>query len=175
MDFVPKKFHGIDSEQFSLFRGRKCSFRGLRKSQLRCSEWNGITWRKFVLKNSHNNFTIWFVFTLKVVFSDTTFGTYGCRILPFESAEFREFASVFVPRYGIPSIFIFEIVRKFWEFSVPRNSRNSIGILSSISSFVYSVATVTVRMVCTIEWLWAMSWPDSVRWRECVGVGVGGQ
>jgi hypothetical protein len=29
MDFVPKKFHGIDSEQFLLFRGRKCSFRSI--------------------------------------------------------------------------------------------------------------------------------------------------
>jgi hypothetical protein len=28
-NFVPKKFRGIDSEWFPLFRGRKCSFQGI--------------------------------------------------------------------------------------------------------------------------------------------------
>jgi hypothetical protein len=31
-NFVPKKFRGIDSEQFPLFRGKKCSFRGIPSS-----------------------------------------------------------------------------------------------------------------------------------------------
>ncbi len=31
-NFVPKKFRGIDSERFPLFRGRKCSFRGIPSS-----------------------------------------------------------------------------------------------------------------------------------------------
>ncbi len=31
-NFVPKKFRGIDSERFPLFRGRKCSFQGLPSS-----------------------------------------------------------------------------------------------------------------------------------------------
>ncbi len=31
-NFVPKKFRGIDSEQFPLFRGRKHSFRGIPSS-----------------------------------------------------------------------------------------------------------------------------------------------
>ncbi len=30
--FVAKKFRGIDSEWFSLFRGRKCSFQGIPSS-----------------------------------------------------------------------------------------------------------------------------------------------
>jgi hypothetical protein len=40
--------------------------------------------------------------------------------------EFREFASIFVPRYGIPSIFLFRgMVRtELREFSVLWNSRN---------------------------------------------------
>ncbi len=31
-EFVPKKFRGIDSEWFPLFRGRKCSLRGIPSS-----------------------------------------------------------------------------------------------------------------------------------------------
>ena len=31
-NFVPKKFRGIDSERFPLFRGRKHSFRGIPSS-----------------------------------------------------------------------------------------------------------------------------------------------
>jgi hypothetical protein len=31
-NFVPKKFHGIDSEWFPLFRGRMCPFRGIPSS-----------------------------------------------------------------------------------------------------------------------------------------------
>ncbi len=31
-NFVLKKFRGIDSERFPLFRGRKCSFRGITRS-----------------------------------------------------------------------------------------------------------------------------------------------
>ncbi len=31
-NFIPKKFRGIDSEWFPLFRGRKCSFRGIPSS-----------------------------------------------------------------------------------------------------------------------------------------------
>jgi hypothetical protein len=31
-EFCSEKFHGIDSERFPLFRGRKCSFRGIPSS-----------------------------------------------------------------------------------------------------------------------------------------------
>jgi hypothetical protein len=54
-NFVPKKFRGSDSERFPLFRGRKCSFRGIPGSteesipKLR-TEPNGIMQKKLVLK-----------------------------------------------------------------------------------------------------------------------------
>ncbi len=53
--------------------------------------------------------------------------------------EFREFASIFVPRYGIPSIFLFcGMVRtEFREFSVLWNSRNFLS--EQTICFVYSV------------------------------------
>jgi hypothetical protein len=44
-----KKFCGLDSERFPLFRGRKCSFRGI-PSQFRSSEWNGNTKKKLVFR-----------------------------------------------------------------------------------------------------------------------------
>jgi hypothetical protein len=43
--------------------------------------------------------------------------------------EFREYASIFVPRNGIPSCFLFSgrVRNGIPEVSVPRNSRNSVG------------------------------------------------
>ena len=75
--------------------------------------WSWIsTWDPgLVLQNRQK----WFVRTLKIIFSDTFFEILGCRVLfraVFSSAEwfrteFREFASLFVPRKGIPSCFLF--------------------------------------------------------------------
>ncbi len=67
------------------------------------------------LRNRQNIWAKWFLRTSKVVFSDTIFEILGCRILfwaSFSSAEwfgteFRQFASLFVPRNGIPSCFLF--------------------------------------------------------------------
>ncbi len=56
--FVPKKFRGIDSERFPLFRGRKHSFRGIPSSAEEPipklgTERNGMEFRgkKLVLRN----------------------------------------------------------------------------------------------------------------------------
>jgi hypothetical protein len=66
-----KKFCRIDSEGFPLFRGRKCSFRGLRKSQFRSSEWNDMKKIGFT-KNPALANRIYSVFS-----SETCFGIPG--------------------------------------------------------------------------------------------------
>ena len=91
------------------------AFRVPRKSQFRSSERSGTEWNS-AEKNSfteqqQSNLTKWFVCTSKVVFSDTIFKILACRVLfrvGFSSTEwfgteFREFASILVPRNGIPS------------------------------------------------------------------------
>ncbi len=81
------KFGGIDSEWFSIFRGRKWSFWGIPRfteesiPRLR-TEGNGM--EKLVLQ--------------KILLQQTVF---------FRDREFREFVSIFVPQNGIPSCFLF--------------------------------------------------------------------
>jgi len=100
------------------------AFRVPRKSQFRSSERNGME-RNFakneVLRNLHS-------------FSGHSDGLYILLWLFFSSAEwfgteFREFASILVPRNGIPSYFLFRgrVRNGIPRFSVPRNNRNSVG------------------------------------------------
>jgi hypothetical protein len=54
-NFVPKKFNGIDSERFPLFRGRKHSFRGILSSAEEPIPKLGTKWNSaeiLVLRNS---------------------------------------------------------------------------------------------------------------------------
>jgi hypothetical protein len=71
-------------------------------------------------RNSENLHLFWFHGTeFRVVFSSAEwFGT-----------ELWEFASIFVPRNGIPSYFLFRgrVRNGIPRFSVPRNNRNSAG------------------------------------------------
>jgi hypothetical protein len=86
--FIPKKFVGIDSKWFSIFRRRKWSFWGIPRfteesiPRLR-TEGNGMK-KKLVLQ--------------KILLQQTVF---------FRDREFREFVSIFVPQNGIPSCFLF--------------------------------------------------------------------
>jgi hypothetical protein len=77
----------------------------------------GSNWRPHPCKGCMITTTLrtkWFLRTSKVFFSDTFFDILGCRILcwaGFSSAEwfgteFRQFASIFFPRNGIPSCFL---------------------------------------------------------------------
>jgi len=108
-NFVPKKFRGIDSERFPLFRGIPSP----RKSQFRSSErngMNGIPRKNEVLRNFHS-------------ISDQSDGLYILLWVVFSSVEwfrteFREYFSIFVPRNGIPRLFF--LPRKGSE-------RNSVG------------------------------------------------
>ncbi len=123
-ELCSEKIHGIDSERFPLSRGRKCSFRSPWKSQFGSSKRNGIMRQKLFLQNSQSNLTKGFVCTSKVVFSDTIFEMresdskrkFPVRadriesILPSAKCfrkTIRKFASIFVPRDGIPSRFLF--------------------------------------------------------------------
>ncbi len=56
----------------SVIPRKKNSFWGPRKSQFQSSEWNVTMRKKFVLQNSQNNLTTWFVRTSKVVFYSCT-------------------------------------------------------------------------------------------------------
>ncbi len=113
-----KKFPWIDSEQFPLFRGRKCSFRGSRKSRFRSSERNGITWKISVLQKillqqteleaclrwqnaSEQNSDSLLLF----LFHRTEFRVASLPWNGFKM-KFREFSSIFVPQSRIPSIFL---------------------------------------------------------------------
>jgi len=150
-NFAPKKFRRIDSKRFSLFRGRKCSFRGPRKSQFRSSEQNGIT-QKISLQKSQNNLTKWFVRTSKVhcsLFWRSFFDfwwlpsfekaiqtkvscfskqnrerVFFCEMLQNKIPKF-----VFVPRNKFQDVSssVEWFTTEFREFSVPRNSLNSAG------------------------------------------------
>jgi hypothetical protein len=104
-NFVPKKFRGIDSERFPLFRGRKCSFPDIPSSAEEPipklgTERNGTEFRekmKFYGTCTASLHSDGLYILLWVVLSSTEwFGT-----------EFREFASIFVPQNGIPSCFLF--------------------------------------------------------------------
>ncbi len=107
---------------------------------LPCTEWFGPAFREFIFifcctemnselcslprndseRNSGNLHLIWLHGTeFRVVFSSAEgFGT-----------ELWEFASIFVPRNGIPSYFLFRgrVRNGIPRFSVPRNNRNSVG------------------------------------------------
>ncbi len=64
-NFVPKKFRGIDSERFPLFRGRKHSFRGIPSSaeepipklgtERNGTEWNSAEKISFTKQQQNNN------------------------------------------------------------------------------------------------------------------------
>ncbi len=73
--------------------------------------------KKLVLRNSQSNFQKWFVHTSKVV---KCFGT-----------EFREFASSFAPRDGIPSCMLFSLPRNGSE----RNSESLLLLLLHATEF----------------------------------------
>jgi hypothetical protein len=147
----------MDSEQLPLFRGRKCSFRGIPRfteesiSNLG-TEGNGMKKISYT-KNTAQTNRIDSMFSsetcfrteFRVVSSAEWFGTefqaFAYIFVPrnripscFSSVEwfrteFRAFASNFVPWYRIPSIFLLcrTFRTEFREFSVPRNSRNSAG------------------------------------------------
>ncbi len=94
------------------FIPRHSEFRGRANSEARNETGrNGIPRRNSFTEQQQNNLTKWFVCTSKVVFSDTIFELLACRVLfraGFSSTEwfgteFREFASILVPRNGIPS------------------------------------------------------------------------
>jgi hypothetical protein len=104
------------------------------------TEWFGTAFREFISifccternselcslprndseRNSENLHLFWFHGTeFRVVFSAAEwFGT-----------DLWEFASIFVPRNGIPSYFLFRgrVRNGIPRFSVPRNDRNSVG------------------------------------------------
>ncbi len=89
--------------------------------------------------------------------------------------EFREFSSIFVPRYRIQSSFSSAewFGTEFWEFSVPRNSRNSAGTSQMFrlfclpqNNFLSKIANPTedVNRDCTcipVQYLlyWSVVWP----------------
>ncbi len=85
-----------------------------RNSELCSLLWNGSE------RNSENLHLFWFHGTeFRVVFSSAeVFGT-----------ELWEFASIFIPRNGIPSCFLFRgrVRNGIPRFFVPRNNRNSVG------------------------------------------------
>ncbi len=89
---------------------RHSEFRGRANSETRNgTKWNRIPLKYEVLRNLHS-------------FSDHSDGLYILLWVVFSSAEcfgteFREFASIFVPRNGIPSSFLFR-----WSFlkGIPR-------------------------------------------------------
>ncbi len=111
--FIPKKFVGIDSKWFSIFRRRKWSFWGIPRfteesiPRLR-TEGNGMK-KKLVLQK---------ILLQQTVFFRDSFGT-----------EFREFVSIFVPRNRIPSCLLLfcSMEQNFEHFSPMRNGleRNS--------------------------------------------------
>jgi hypothetical protein len=89
---------------------RHSEFRGRANSEARNgTERNGIPRKNEVLRNSHRTASM---ITLT---SNTIIEILGCRVLcwaGFSSAEwfgteFRQFASIFFPRNGIPSCFLF--------------------------------------------------------------------
>ncbi len=188
-NFVPKKFRGIDSEWFPLFRGRKCSFRGIPSSaeepilklgteqnsakklsftelaphglydysdiehyywnfglpsfvlsRFSSAEWFGTEFRQFAsIFFPRNGIPSCFLFRWRIRKGILRVFFYFCirgkefRVV-FSSAEvfgreFREFASIFVQRNEIPSCFLFRgrVQNGIQWFSVPRNSRNSVG------------------------------------------------
>ncbi len=122
------------------------SFRGSRKSQFRM-ERNLNTQKKLVLRNSQNNSTKWFVRTSKVglprvcffLFHRTEFRAFFSSAEWF-GTEFRVFASIFVPLYRIPSIFLLQgmirngIPRVFCSAEQPEFRRNEPIVPSSTSS-----------------------------------------
>ncbi len=116
------------SEKIPLFRGRKWSFRGLRTSQFRSLERNGMTWEKLVLQ--------------KILLQQTELTVCFC---PRHASE-RNSELVSLPRNGLGRnsksllLFLFHGTEflaffsseewcgtEFREFSFPRNSRNSAG------------------------------------------------
>ncbi len=116
-----KKSSGIDSDRFPLFRGRKCSFRGMPRSTEESIPKLGTEIRKkIVFWNSKNNLTKWFVRTSKVL-NASKWNFESLLVFLFHRIEFRvlfssaegfgteswEFASIFVIPNGIPSIFLF--------------------------------------------------------------------
>jgi hypothetical protein len=110
-----EKCCGIDLERFLLFRGRKCSFRGMPRSTEESIPKLGTERKyeeKLVFRKSKNNLTQRFVRTSKVLKCFKT--------------EFREFAGVFVPRNRIPRVcFYFCYTERNSEhFSLPRNSKS---------------------------------------------------
>ncbi len=102
-NLIPKKFRGKDSERFSLFRGRKCSFRGIPRfteESIPKLGTEGNDMKKFVLHKSCSSKQNW-----KSVFVGGMLWNAIPRVCIYFSAL----------RNGSR------------EFSVPRNSRNSAG------------------------------------------------
>jgi hypothetical protein len=150
-NFVPKnpeKFLGIDSEQLPLFRGRKCSFRGIPRFTEESipklgTEGNGMKKISFT-KNPAPANRIDSIFSSEtclgtefrvVDFSAEWFGTEfqvfaGLHILYFCSTE-RNSELFSLPRNGSDRNSERHLIlfhgKEFREFSVPRKSRNSAG------------------------------------------------
>ncbi len=135
---------------------RHSEFRGRDNSEARNgTERNGIPRKNEVLRNSHRTASM-ITLTLNTIIE--ILGCLSCFLfrwrirkgilrvffyfcihgkefrVVFSSAEvfgreFREFASIFVQRNGIPNCFLFRgrVRNGIPRFSVPRNSRNSVG------------------------------------------------
>ncbi len=111
---VPKKIRGIDldSERFPLFRGRKCSIRGLGKSNFQSSVGTELHEKNLFYENPAlaSRFESVFCFPPRNASARNSeslfFSTKRNSELFFSSAEwfgreFQVFASIFVPRNGI--------------------------------------------------------------------------
>ncbi len=139
--FHSEKFRGIDSERFSFFRGRKCSFQGipsLRKSQFRSSERNRITWKNLFYRKSYSSKQNW----ERAFVSEMLRNWIPRDLLLFFYTE-RNSELLFFPRnvseQNSESLFLFfarlqnsehfpsaeGFGTEFREFSVPQNSQNS--------------------------------------------------
>jgi hypothetical protein len=118
IEFGSKKFYRIYSERFPLFRGRKCSFRGIPRFTKESIPKLG-TLRNYMKKISFSKNPAPANRIESVVLSGKCFGTEfleSLLLFLFLCTEFRAFFSS-AERFGT----------EFREFSVPRNSRNSTG------------------------------------------------
>jgi hypothetical protein len=131
-NFVPKKFRGIDSERFLLFRGRKCSFRGILSSAEEPipklgTEQNGTEFReKIKFYGTRTARPLWLLW-------------YRTLLLKFWAAEFCVEQVLFrgMVRNGIPTVcfYIFSTERNSELFSLPL--KDSEGNCESIILFLY--------------------------------------
>ncbi len=113
--------------------GHSEAFRGLPEESIPSSDWNGMTRKNWVYKKSCTSKYNWQrVFVLDML----RVGFFSTEWL---ETEFREFASIFVPRYRIPSFFLLcgmirnGIPRVFCSAEQPEFRRNK-PIVPSIPS-----------------------------------------